>query len=81
MTDYWRRDPLLHYTLVADRITRDHYRELLQYPHFADNDTLVSHRSPGYDRLGKVRPVINLTCRISLQSSTNHTAKSQSMRQ
>ena len=57
--DYWRRDPLLHYAPVADRITRDRFRELSRYLHFADNDTLVPRESPGYDRLGKVRRVID----------------------
>ena len=59
LDDYWRRDPLLHYAPIADRITRDRYRELSRYLHFADNDTLVSRGSPGYDWLGKVRPVID----------------------
>ena len=59
LDDYWRRDPLLHYAPIADRITRDRYRELSRYLHFSDNDALVSRGSPGYDRLGKVRPVIN----------------------
>ena len=59
LNDYWRRDPLLHYAPIADRIARDRYRELSRYLHFANNDALVSRGSPGYDRLGKVRPVIN----------------------
>ena len=54
LDDCWRRDPLLNYVLIADRITRDRYRELSQYLHFADDDALVSHGSPGYDWLGKV---------------------------
>ena len=59
LDDYWRRDPLLNYAPIADRITRDRYRELSRYLHFNDNDTLVPRDSPGYDRLGKVRPLIN----------------------
>ena len=54
LDDYWRRDSLLHYTPIADRITHDCYHELLRYLHFADNDSLVSRGSPGYDRLQKV---------------------------
>ena len=57
--DYWRRDPLLRYAPIADRITRDRFRELSRYLHFVDNDTLVPRDSPGYDRLGKVRPLID----------------------
>ena len=57
LDDYWRRDPLLHYAPIADRITRDRFRELSRYLHFAD-DSLLPRDAPGYDRLGKVRPVI-----------------------
>ena len=57
--DYWRGDPLLHYAPIADRITRDRFRELSRYLHFVDNDTLVPRDSPGYDRLGKVQPLID----------------------
>ena len=59
LDDYWNKDPLLHYTPIADRISRDRFRELSRYLHFADNATLVARGSPGYDRLGKVRPIIN----------------------
>ena len=57
--DYWKRDPLLRYSPVADRISRDRFRELSRYLHFVDNNTLVPRGSPGHDRLGKVRPLID----------------------
>ena len=57
--DYWRRDPFLRYSPVANRISRDRFRELSRYLHFTDNDTLVPRGSPGHDRLGKVRPFID----------------------
>ena len=56
--DYWKRDPL-RYSPVADRISRDRFRELSQYLHFVDNNTLVPRGSPGHDRLGKVRQLID----------------------
>ena len=59
LDDYWKKDPLLHYTPIADRISRDRFRELSRYFHFADNATLVARGLPGYDRLEKVRPIIN----------------------
>ncbi len=59
LDDYWRRDPTTHYAPIADRIARDRFRELSRYLHFVDNDSLVSRGSPGYDRLGKVRPLID----------------------
>ena len=49
--DYWRRDPLLHYSPIADRIPRKRFREIHRFFHFADNSTLLKHGDPGYDRL------------------------------
>ena len=54
LDDYWSTDPTLHYSPVADRITRDRFREISRYLHFVDNDTLVPRGSPGHDWLGKV---------------------------
>ena len=58
LDDYWSRNPLLRYSPVADRITRDRFRDLSRYLHFADNTTLTDRGSPNHDRLGKVRPVV-----------------------
>ena len=59
LNDYWSRDPRLRYAPVADRITRDRFREIPRYLHFVDNDTLVPRGEDGHDRLGKVRPLID----------------------
>ena len=59
LDDYWRTDPTLHYSPIADRISRDRFREISRYLHFADNATLMPRGTPGHDRLGKVRPVID----------------------
>ena len=59
LEDYWSKDPMYHYSPIADRITRDRYRDISRYLHFVDNSTLTPRGSPGYDRLGKVRPVID----------------------
>lgn len=58
LDDYWRRDPLLHYSPIADRISRDRFRDLHRFLHFNDNSNLPLHGEPGHDRLGKVRPVM-----------------------
>ena len=57
--DYWRRDPFMHYTLIADRISCDRFRELSRYLHFVDNTTLLPRYSAEYNRLEKVRPLID----------------------
>ena len=59
LDDYWSTDPTLHYSPIADRISRDRFQEISRYLHFIDNTTLPERGSPGHDRLGKVRPVID----------------------
>ena len=49
----------MHYTPIADRISRDRFRELSRYLHFVDNTTLLPRDSAEYNRLGKVRPLID----------------------
>ena len=57
--DYWKRDPIYNYSPIAGRISRDRFREIGRYLHFVNNDTLVPHGDLGYDRLGKIRPLID----------------------
>lgn len=38
--DYWKLDPYLHYSPIADRISRNRYREIERYLHFVDNNML-----------------------------------------
>ena len=59
LDDYWSTDPTLHYSPIANRISRDRFREVSRYLHFVDNATLSPRGTPGHDRLGKVRPVID----------------------
>ena len=55
--DYWCRDEL-HYSPIADRISRKRFQDIHRFLHFADNTTLTPRGQAGYDRLGKVRPVM-----------------------
>ena len=57
--DYWRKEPLLHYAPVAERISHTHFREISRYLHFVDNTTLAPHEDPSFDKLGKVRPLLD----------------------
>ena len=56
--DYWKRSPVYHYAPIAERISRSRYKEISRYLHFVDNSTLASPGSQEYDRLGKVRPLV-----------------------
>jgi len=56
--DYWKKDSTYHYAPVADRISRDRFTEISRYLHFVDNSTLAPRTTQEYDRLGKIRPVL-----------------------
>ena len=60
LRDYWKKDEVFHYSTLAKRIPRDRFLDLHRYLHFVDNSTLQPPRSPGYYKLGKVRPIINM---------------------
>ena len=58
MRDYWAKDPSLHYSPIADRITRDRFEEITRYMHFVDNDALPARGDEGYHRLQKILPIV-----------------------
>ncbi len=60
LADYWKRDEIFHYAPIASRITRDRFFDIQRYLHFADNSTLAALGADGYDRLGKIRPIIDM---------------------
>ena len=58
--DYWKKDAIYHYTPMANRIFRKQFRELHKFLHFANNSSLAPPGTPGYDKLGKLRPIISI---------------------
>ena len=58
--DYWKNDSIFHYSPIASRISRSRFMEINRYLHFADNETLAPLGSPEYDRLGKIKPILQL---------------------
>ena len=58
LAHYWRKDPVFHYSPIADRISRDRFLAIWRFLHFSDNTTQLDRSDPEYDRLFKVRPVI-----------------------
>ena len=57
--DYWSTNLVYHYSPTADRIPRDRFFEIHRYLHFVNNSLLPRYGSPGYDKLGKIQPVID----------------------
>lgn len=70
--DYWSNSPLLHYFPIASRISRHRFMELSQYLHFVDNETLPKRGEEGYNRLGKIQPVIDEVRKMCLENYDPH---------
>jgi hypothetical protein len=56
--DYWSTNIQLHAFSIANKISRKLFCEIKRYLHFVNNDCLPLRRQPGYDKVGKIRPVI-----------------------
>ena len=59
LSDYWRRDPFIGCPSISERISRDRFLEISRFLHFADNSVLAPSGSAEYDRLGKVRGIMD----------------------
>ena len=56
---HWKRDSIHHYAPIADCISRKRFEDITRYLHFADNSSLSPPGTPTYDRLDKVRPLMD----------------------
>ena len=72
LRDYWRRDHAYHYGPVADRIPRDRFFGITRYLHFVDNSAILPRDHPNFDRLWKVRPIIDRISDRFLHSYNPH---------
>ena len=70
--DYWRADTT-HFAPVASRITRARFLEISRFLHSVNNDSYTTPQSdPQYDRIWKVRPVIDVLSKTFLDVYTPH---------
>ena len=58
--DYWKTSAIFHYSPIASRISRDRFFEISRYFHFTDNTLLSPPGTEGYDKLGKVRGILDM---------------------
>lgn len=72
LEDYWKVDHFLHFPPISSRITRQRFRDISRYLHFVDNNTLTPRGQPGYDKLGKVRPVVEHCSTVFRDSYNPH---------
>jgi len=62
---YWSSDNLLGVPAVTNLITKTRFKKLTENIHYNDNTKAVPRGEAGYDRLHKLRPVIEaLNCRL-----------------
>ncbi|VDI11982.1 Hypothetical predicted protein [Mytilus galloprovincialis] len=57
---YWSSDPFLGNTGIRSVMTENRFSKLYQYIHVNNNQTAVPRDSEGFDKLHKVRPMINM---------------------
>ena len=57
--DYWSTESFLHYFKISSRISRSNFLEIKRYLHLVDNTSLVPRGEDGYDKLGKIRPILD----------------------
>ena len=55
---YW--DATWKLSLVANRFTRERFLSIKKYFHLADNQSLGDQKGSSPDRIGKIRPLLNL---------------------
>ena len=67
--DYWSSDSVFHNFFISSCISRSRFLDIKRYLHFVDNTTLVPRGETGYDKLGKIRHLLNL---IRKQTLTNY---------
>ena len=68
LEDYWKIGNHFHYAPIASRISRDRFKQLSRCLHFTTNADLKQRGERGYDRLGKVREVINILKNAQLEA-------------
>ena len=68
--DYWAREPLLRSPWFSTVMPRDKFMAISCFLHFTDNSKALSRDDPHYDRLWKIRPVIQ---KIQEQSQKMYT--------
>ena len=81
IADYWKDDPFIGNTGIKQTMTRNRFQEISQLLHFADSTRTPARSENGYDRLYKVRAVLNAVLENSQRcySPNKHIAIDQGM--
>lgn len=71
---YWSSDPFFRVEEVARVMTCKRFKKILENLHLNDNSKMPSRGTPDYDKLYKVRPLLetlNKTCQSSAKTTTS----------
>lgn len=63
--DYWSSDPILQVIEIAETMTLQRFQKILQFLHVNDNSQMPLRNSPNFDKMYKVRPLVdrlNILC-------------------
>lgn len=70
--DYWSTDPVLGVEAISNVMTRERFKKISASIHPNSNDTMLPRGDPNYDKLHKVRPIVenlNRTIKEHYQNS------------
>jgi len=59
LTDYWSMEPMHCHSWFRLVMPRDRFIQILRYIHVVDNNTALPRTDPRYDKLWKIRPLID----------------------
>ncbi|CAG5046367.1 unnamed protein product [Parnassius apollo] len=69
---YWSSDPLLHVVEIAETMTLKRFQKLMKYLHLNDNANMPNRNDDNYDKLYKIRPLldyINVKCQTNAKNT------------
>ena len=70
--NYWSTSPILTHPWFRTIMSRNRFREILRYIHVADNSSALDRSDPAYDKLWKVRPLLDIVSQQSLKLYSPH---------
>lgn len=71
---YWSSDPFFRVTEIASVMTCKRFKKVLENIHLNDNSKAPARGTPGYDKLYKVRPLLemlNKACQSAAKTTTS----------
>ena len=78
---YWVSDPILGVPAVSRVMGSKRFKKITEALHLNDNETNLPHNDPGYDKLHKVRPLIDMLNKVigDVYDSSNAVSVDESM--